>query len=126
VEIFFVACVLALQLVSSSDSCSFLTIVNRSELFFPVKVEPTVLFGEEQVPLVDVEHIKLFEEEQTRLFLLVMLLSELPLFLSNPSPCLFLSRSVLLSQVCILPPRRSVLSPKLLLNCRFECSSLFV
>ncbi len=121
---------LALQLVSSSDSCSFLTIVNRSELF-PVKVEPTVLFGEEQVSLVDdAEHVKLFDEEQTRLFLLsfmvLMLLFELTLFLSKPSPCLFLSRSVLLSQVCILQPRRSVLSPKLLLNCRFECSSRFV
>ena len=118
---------LALQLVSSSDSCSFLTIFNRSELLFPVKVEPAVLFGEEQVWLVDVEHIKLFDEEQTRLFLLsymaVMLLFELHLFLSKPSPCLFLSRSVLLPQGCILPP---VLSTKLLLNCRFECSSRFV
>ncbi len=104
----------AQQLVSSSDSCSFLTIASRSELFFPGKGESTVLFGEEQVSLVDVEHIKLFDEEQTRLFLLVILLSELPLFLS---PCLFLS--VLLTQVCIL-------SPKLLLNCRFECSSNFV
>jgi hypothetical protein len=125
-DVFFAACVLTLQLVSSSDSCSFLTIVNRSELF-RVKVEPTVLFGEEQVSLVDdVEHIKLFDEEQTRLFLLVKLLSELPLFLSKPPPCLFLSRSVLLPQVCILSPSRSVLSPKLLLNCRLECSPLFV
>jgi hypothetical protein len=130
-DIFFAACVesevwLAQQLVSSSDSCSFLTIANRSELFFPVKVEPTVLFGEEQVSLVDLVHIKLFDEEQTMLFLLVKLLSELPLFLSKPSPCLFLSRSVLLPQGCILPARRSVLSPKLLLNCRLECSSNFV